>query len=137
MAAVEFEAARIRAVTAEGVEHLAAQLGEHGWVVFAVDEEGLCMGTHTALDIGDRADRSPVVAQFFYRDMVAEPFPNVVCGHALADNIGIIRREVKKASGFDRFVVHQGDVADRRTEAGAEYAKSRMTLLLKPAKAAA
>src|SRR5436309_12083707 len=52
VAAGKFEGARVGAVVAKGVEHLAGELGEHGGVVFTVEHEGVASGTHTPFDVG-------------------------------------------------------------------------------------
>src|SRR5258707_15270477 len=91
VAAGEFEGAGVGAVAAEGVEHLAGELGEHGGGVLAVDHEGGAAGAHAALDVGLWAGGGPVFAEFVDGDVLAEAFPDVVGGHALADDVSIIR----------------------------------------------
>ena len=137
MAAVEGKGAGFGAVAAERVEHLAAKFGEHGGVVFSVDEEGVAVGAHAAFDVGHGADRGPEVAQFLDGNVVAKALPDVVGGHALADDVGVVSRKMEEAAGFDGGVVHKGDVADRGAETGAEDADARVALLLEPAEAAA
>ena len=111
MAALEFKAARISSVTAQGVKHLPAEFGEHGGVVFAIDEKRFAVGAHPTLDIGDRTDGSPIISKFVHGDMVAQAFPDVVCGHPLTDDIGIISGKVEKTASLDGCIVHQRDVA--------------------------
>src|SRR5579859_2688856 len=137
MSAMKLKRARVRAVPAEGIQHLTAELGEHGGVVFSVYEDGLAVGAHAPFDVGYGAYGSPVVTEFFQGDMVAKAFPDVVSGHALADNVGEIGGKVEEAAGFDSRIVHQRDVADGRAEAGAEDPQPGVPLLLEPAKAAA
>jgi len=136
VAAVERESAGIRAVAAERGEHLVRELGQHGGIVFAVDQKGLAAGTHAALDIRHGADGRPVVAKLVNLDVVAEAFPDVRGGHALADDICEISGDVEETSGADGFVVGQGDVTHGGADAGAEDAEARVALLLKPAEAA-
>src|SRR4029077_15103786 len=83
MPAVELQRAGMRAVALEGIQHLAAEFGEHGGVVFAVDEEGFAIGAETTLDVGHGANGCPVVAEFVNRDVLAKAFPDVVSGHTL------------------------------------------------------
>src|SRR5260370_35413698 len=90
MAAGEFEGARVGAVAAEGVQHLAGEFGEHGGVIFAVDHEGVAASPHTALDVGHGTDRGQVVAEFVYGNMVAKALPYVMGGHALAEDVGAV-----------------------------------------------
>ncbi len=137
MAAGEFEGARIGAVAAEGVQHLAGELGEHGGVVFAVEHEGVAAGAHASFDVGHGADGGPVFAEFVDGDMVFQTLPDVIGGHALADDVGVVGGDVEKASGADAFVVREGDIADRRADAGAEDAEFGVTLLFEPVEAAA
>src|SRR5467141_1328663 len=124
-------------MAAEGVEHLASKLGEHGGVVFAVDHKGVAAGAHAALDVGHGADGGPVVAEFVDGDVVAKAFPDVIGGHALADDIGVIGGDVEEAASADAFIVNESDIADRRADAGAENAELVVALLLKPVEAAA
>src|SRR5712664_1148802 len=72
VAAGEFEGARVGAVAAEGVEHLAGEFREHGRVVLAVDHEGVAAGAHAALDVGHGANGGPVFAEFVDGDVLAE-----------------------------------------------------------------
>src|SRR5437879_6414758 len=137
MAAGEFEGAGFSAMATEGVEHLAGELGEHGGVVLAVDHESGAAGTHAALDVRHGTNGGPVFAKLVDGDVVAKAFPDVVSGHALADDVGEVGGHVEEAAGADTFVVDQSDVADRGTDAGAEDAKLGVTLLLEPVKAAA
>ena len=133
----EFESAGVGAVAAEGVEHLACKLREHGGVVLAVDQEAVAARAHAALDVGHRADGSPVFAELLDGDVVAEAFPDVIGGHALADDVGVIGRNMEEASGADRFIVDKGDVANGRAEAGTENTEFGVALLFEPAEAAA
>ena len=137
MAAGKFEGAGVGAVAAEGVEHLAGEFGEHGGIVLAVDHESVAAGTHAALDVGRGADRSPVFAEFGHGDVVAEAFPDVVGGHALADDVSIVGGDVEEATCADAFIVDEGDVADRGADTGAEDAEPSVALLLEPVEAAA
>src|SRR5216684_611736 len=111
-------------MAAEGVEHLASKLGEHGGVVFAVDHEGVAAGAHAALDVGHGADGGPVVAKLVYGDVVAKAFPDVIGGHALADYVGVVGGDVEEAAGAEAFIVNEGDVADRGADAGAKDAEA-------------
>src|SRR5713101_8688195 len=137
VAAGKFEGAGVGAVAAEGVEHLAGEFGEHGGIVLAVDHESVAAGTHAALDVGRGADRSPVFAEFGHGDVVAEAFPDVVGGHALADDVSIVGGDVEEATCADAFIVDEGDVADRGADTGAEDAEPSVALLLEPVEAAA
>jgi len=137
VAAVEREGAGIGAVATEGVEHLACELGEHGGIIFAVDQEGFAAGAHAALDVGHGADGRPVIAKLVHGDVVAEAFPDVGGGHALADDVGEIGGDVEEAAGADGFVMDQGDVTHGGANAGSEDAEARVALLLEPAEAAA
>ena len=137
VAAVEFEGAGIGAVAAEGVEHLSGEFGEHGGVVLAVDQEAVAAGAHAALDIGHRADGGPVVAELVDGDVLAQAFPDVIGGHTLADNVGVVGRDMEEATGADGRIVHKGDVANGRAETGAENAEFGEALLFEPAEAAA
>src|SRR5579859_1775010 len=134
---MKLKRARVRTVAAQRRQHLPAELGEHGGVVFSVYEDGLAIGAHASFDVGYGAYGSPVVTEFFHADMVAKAFPDVVGGHALADNVGEIGGKVEEASGFDSRIVHQRDVADGRAEAGAEDPQPGVPLLLEPTEAAA
>ncbi|MCU1314680.1 MAG: hypothetical protein JWN63_2 [Candidatus Acidoferrum typicum] len=137
MAADEFESAGVGAVAAEGVQHLAGELGEHGGVIFAVDHESVAAGTHAALNVGHGTDGRPVFAEFVDGDVVAKAFPDVIRGHALADDIGVVGGDVEEAAGAKAFIVNEGDVADRRADAGTEDAELGVALLLEPMEAAA
>ncbi len=137
MAAGEFEGARVGAVAAEGVQHLAGEFGEHGGVIFAVDHEGVAASPHTALDVGHGTDRGQVVAEFVYGNMVAKALPDVIGGHALADDVGVVGGDVEETAGADAFIVNESDIADRRAHAGAENAEFGVALLLEPVEAAA
>lgn len=137
MAAVQLHASGVGPMAAQGVEHLAAQLGEHGGVVLAIDEEGFAVGAHAALYVGYGADRGPEVAQLIDRNMVSKTFPDVIGGHALADDVGVVSGKVEEAAGFDGGVMHQGDVTNRRAKACSQDADAGVALLLQPAKAAA
>jgi len=86
----KFHCAGMGAMAAEGIEHLAGKFGEHGGIVLAVDHERVAVCAHAAFDKRHRTDRSPVVAEFVDGDVVAETFPNMVGGHTLADNVGVI-----------------------------------------------
>src|SRR5260370_6648107 len=133
----EFEGTGIRTVAAEGVEHLAREFREHGGVVLAVNHEGVAAGAHAAFNIRHRADGAPIFAEFVDGDVVAKAFPDVIGGHALADDVSVIGGDVKEAAGADALVVNEGDVADRGANAGAEDPELRVTLLLEPVEAAA
>jgi hypothetical protein len=137
VAAGEFEGEGVGTVTAEGVQHLAGEFGEHGGVELTVDHESGATGTHAALDVGHGADWGPVFAELIDGDVAAEAFPDVVGGHALADNVSIVSGDVEKAAGMDALVVSEGDIADRGADAGAEDAKPAIALLLEPVEAAA
>src|SRR6476661_11044037 len=101
MPAKKLEAARVGAVPAEGIQHLAAQLGEHRGVVFSIHKEGLPISAHAPFDVGHGTDGGPVVAEFFHGDVVPKAFPDMVSGHALADNVGEVGGEVKETAGLD------------------------------------
>jgi hypothetical protein len=137
VAAGEFEDAGVGAVAAEGVEHLAGEFGEHGGVIFSVEHECLATGAHTAFDVGHGADGGPVFTQLVNGDMVSKTFPNVIGGHALADDVGVVGGHVEKAAGANAVVVDKSDIPDGGTDAGAEDAKFGVTLLFEPVKAAA
>src|SRR6266851_3072611 len=136
VAAGEFEGAGVGTVAAEGVQHLAGEIGEHGGVVLAVDHEGVTTGAHAALDVGHGADGGPVLAELVDGDVVAKAFPDVVGGHALADDVGVVRGDMEEAAGADAFVMNEGDVADGGADAGAEDAKLGVALLIEPVEAA-
>src|SRR5258708_26072733 len=133
----EFEGAGVGSVTAEGVEHLASEFGEHGGVVFAVDHEGVAAGAHTALDVGHGTDGGPVFAEFVHGNMVAKALPDVIGGHALTDDVGIVCGNVEEATGAYAFIVDEGDIANGGADAGAENAELGVGLLLQPVQAAA
>src|SRR6266568_3374238 len=137
VAAGKFEGAGVGAVATEGVEHLAGELGEHGGVVLAVDHEGVAARAHAVFDIGHGADGGPVFAKFVHGNVAAKAFPDVVGGHALADDVGVVSRHVEEAAGADAFVMDEGDVADGGADAGAENSEPSVALLLKPVEAAA
>ncbi len=137
VAAGEFEGAGVGAVATEGVEHLAGEFGEHGGVVLAVDHEGVAASAHAAFDVGHRADGGPVFAEFVDGDVVAKAFPDVIGGHALADDVSIVGGDVKEAASADAFIVNESDVADGGADAGAEDAKLGVALLIEPVEAAA
>ena len=137
VAAGKFEGVGVGSVAAEGVEHHAGEFGEHGGVVLAVNHEGVAAGTHATLDVGHGADRSPIFAKFVHGDVVAKAFPDVVGGHTLADNVGVVGGDVEEAACADAFVVSEGDIADGRADAGAEDAEFVVALLLEPVEAAA
>ena len=137
VAAVEFEGAGVGAVAAEGVEHLTGEFGEHGGVVLAVDEKAVAARAHAAFDIGQGADGGPVFAELVDGDVVAQAFPDVIGGHAVADDVGVIGGDVEEAAGADGRVVDESDVANRGAETGAENAEFGEALLLEPAEAAA
>src|SRR2546430_6467685 len=124
-------------MTTKRVEHLVREFGQHGGVVFTVSHEALAARAHAALDVGHGADGRPVVTEFVHSDVVAEALPNVVGGHSLADDIGVIRGDVEKAASADGGVVYQSDVTNRRANARAENAKLCVALLFKPTKASA
>src|SRR5437016_13889440 len=107
-------------MAAEGINHLSGELGEHGGVVLAVDHEGVAAGAHAALDVGHGTDGGPVFAELVEGDVVAKAFPDVVGGHALADDVGIVGGDVEEAAGANTFVWNQSDVAARGAAAGAE-----------------
>jgi len=50
-------------------------------------------------------------------------------------HVGEIRRNVKKSSRRDGFIVRQGDVSDRRADAGSKNPEPRESLLLEPPQA--
>ena len=77
------------------------------------------------------------MAKFVHGDVVSKAFPDVIGGHALAYDVGIIRGNVKEAADADGGVVHQRDVTDGGADAGAENAELRVALLLEPTEAAA
>ena len=133
----EFEGTGVCTVAAEGVEHLAGEMGEHGGVVLAIDHECVAAGAHAALDKGHGADGSPVFAELVDSDMVAKAFPDVVGGHALADDVGVVGGDVKEAAGANAFVMDESDVADGGSDAGAKDAELGVALLLEPMEAAA
>jgi len=137
MAAGEFEGAGVSSVAAEGVEHLSGELGEHGGVVFAVDHEAGTASAHATLDVGHGANGGPVVAKFVDGNVTFETFPDVVGGHALADDVGVVGGDVEETTGADGFIMDEGDVADGGTETGAEDAELGVALLFEPAKTAA
>ena len=137
VAAGEFEGAGVGAVAAEGVEHLSSEVGEHGGVVLAVDHESDATGAHAAFDVGHGADGGPVFAEFVDGDVVAKAFPDVIGGHALADDVGVVGGDVEEAAGADTFIVNEGDVAHRGADAGAEDAELGVALLFEPMEAAA
>src|SRR6266700_160812 len=137
VAAGEFEGAGVGAVVAEGVEHLAGELREHGGVVLSVDHERVAAGAHAALDVGHRADGRPVFAKLVDGDVVAKAFPDMISGHALADDVGVIGGSVEEAAGADAFVMDESDVSDGGADAGAENPEPGVALLLEPVEAAA
>ena len=137
VAAGELERAWFSAVAAEGIEHLARELGEHGGVVLAVDHERGAACAHTALDIGHGTDGGPVFAELVHGDVVSKGFPDVIGRHALADDVGVVGGNVEKTSGANAFIVNESDVADGGADAGAKDAELRVALLLKPGEAAA
>lgn len=137
VAAVELQAARLGTVAAEGVEHLPAEFREHCGVVFAVDEEGFRGCAHAAFDVRHRTDRRPVFAKFVDGNVLAQAFPDVVRGHTLTDDVGVVGGEVEEAAGFDGGIVHQRYVSDRGTEASAKNTQPCVPLLLEPSQAAA
>src|SRR4029077_20127284 len=98
---------------------LAGEVGEHGGVVLAVDHKRGAAGAHAPFGGGGGGDGGPVFAEFVDGDVVAEAFPDVVGGHALADDVGVVGGDVEKAAGADAFVMNEGDVAHRRADAGA------------------
>ena len=106
-------------MAAEGVEHLAGELGEHGGVVFAVEHKGVAAGAHAALDIGHGADGSPVLAELVHGDMALKTFPHVIGGHTLTDDVGVVGGNVEEAAGTDAVIVHE---AARNVGVGAEIA---------------
>jgi len=137
MAAVEREGTRRGAVAAEGVEHLAREFGEHGGVVSAVNHEAVAASTHAALDVRHGTNGRPVIAEFVHRNVVAKAFPDVIGGHALADDVSVVGGDVKEAADADGGVVDQGDVTNGGADARAEDTELGVALLLKPAEAAA
>ena len=137
MAAGEFEGPGGGAVAAEGVKHLAGEFGEHGGVVLAVDHEGVAAGAHAALDVGHGTNGGPVVAELVNGDVVAKAFPDVIGGQALADDIGVVSGDVEETAGADAFIVNEGDVPDRGSDAGAEDAELGIALLFEPVEASA
>ena len=137
VAAGEFEGAGIGTVAAEGIEHLASELGEHGGVVLAVNHEHIAAGTHAAFDVGHGTDGGPVLAELVDGDVVTKTFPDVIGGHALADDVGEVGGDVEEAAGANAFIVNESDVTDRRADAGAEDADLPVTLLFEPVEATA
>ena len=137
MAAGELEGAGIGTVAAERVEHLASEIGEHGGVVFAEDHVGVAAGSHASFDVGHGADGGPIFAEFVDGDVVAKAFPDMVGGHALADDVGVVGGNVEEAAGAEAFIVDQGYVADGGADAGAEDAELGVGLLLEPVEASA
>jgi hypothetical protein len=132
VAAGEFEGAGIGPVAAEGVEHLSGELREHGGIIFPIDHEGVAAGAHAAFDVGHGADGGPEFAEFVDGDVVAKALPDMIGGHALADDVGVVGGDVEEAAGADAVIVHEGDVADGGANAGAEDAEFGETLLLEP-----
>src|SRR5205823_3143321 len=128
VAAVKAECMGRGAIAAEGVEHLAGEFREHGRVVFAVDHQAIAVGAHATLYVRHGTDGRPVMAKFVHGDVVAKAFPDVIGGHALAYDVGIIRGNVKEAADADGGVVHQRDVADGGADAGTENAEFRVAL---------
>ena len=86
----------------EAGQHFAAKLRGHSGIVFAVDEEGFAVGAHASLNVGDRADGRPVVAELIDGDVFAKTLPNVVSGHTLAHDVGVIGGEVQEAARFSQ-----------------------------------
>src|SRR5207245_10483140 len=107
-----------------------------GGVVLAVDNESGAASAHAAFYIGHGADGRPVFAELVDGDMVAKAFPDVVGGHALADDVGEVGGHVEEAAGADEFIVNESDVADGGADAGDKDAELRVALLLKPVEAA-
>jgi len=137
VATVEFEGAGFGAVAAKRLKHFAREFGEHGGVVFSIDHETSAASTHAALDVGHGADGRPVVSEVLHTNVVAKAFPDVIGGHALADNVRVVGGNVKEAANADGGVVSERDIADGRAKAGAENAEFRVALLFEPAEAAA
>ncbi len=137
MAAMELEGSRFGAVAAEGVQHLVGEFREHGGVILAVDKKCVAASAHAAFHVGHRANGSPEFAQFLDGYMVPKTLPDVIGGHALADDVSVIGRDVEKAARANCRVMNESDGADGRAKAGAEDAEFGVTLLFKPAKAAA
>ena len=119
------------------VEHLAGKLRKHSGVVLAVDHEGGAAGSHTALDVGHGTDGGPVFAEFVDGNVVAKAFPDVIGGHSLADNVGVVGGNVEETASANAFIVDESDVTDRGTDARAQNAESGIALLLEPVEAAA
>ena len=137
VAAVEGQGAGMGIVPAEGGQHLLGEGRKEGGVVLTVDHEGVFAGTEAALDVGHGADGRPIFAEFVDGDVRAKGFPDMGGGHALADDVSEVGGDVEEAPGAHSGVVHQGDIADGRSDAGAEDAQASKALLLKPAEAAA
>jgi hypothetical protein len=137
VAAGEFKSAGVGAMAAEGVEHLAGEFGEHGGIVSAVEHEGVATGTHATLDVRHRANGGPIFAELVDSDVVAKAFPDVVCGHTLADDVSVVGGDVEEAAGADAFIMDEGDIANGGADAGAEDAEFCVALLLEPMEAAA
>jgi hypothetical protein len=137
VAAGEFEGAGVGTVAAERVEHLAGEIGEHGGIVFAEDHVGVAAGSHTSFDVGHGANGRPVFAELVNGDVIAEAFPDMVGGHALADDVGVVGGDVEETAGAEAFIVNESDVADGGADAGAEDAELAVALLFKPVEAAA
>src|SRR5207245_1301233 len=70
-------------------------------------------------------------------NVMAKTFPYVIGGHALADDVRVVGGDVEETAGADAFIVDEGDIADRRADAGAEDAELGISLLLEPMKTAA
>ena len=130
VAAGELEGAWFGTVAAQGVQHLARKLGEHGGVVLAVNHESGAASAHAPLDVRHGTDGGPVFAKLVDGDVVAKAFPDVIGGHALADDIGEVRGDVKETAGADAFIMGERDIAHGRPDAGAEDVKLGVPLLL-------
>src|ERR1700682_3476059 len=118
-------------------KHLLRKLGKKCWIVFAVHHKHILARAQPALHIRHRADRRPILAQLIHSDMLAQRLPNMLGGHPLAYHVGKISGHMEKAASADSRVMNKSDVADRRSNAGAENTQTRKSLLLQPAQTAA
>src|SRR5206468_9129190 len=102
------------------------ELGEHGGVVFTVEHEGVASGTHTPFDVGHWAYGGPIFAEFIDSDMVFQTLPDVIGGHALTDDVGVVGRDVEKTAGAEAVIVNEGDIADGRAQIGRASCRERV-----------
>jgi len=61
--------------------------------------------------------------------MVFKTLPDVIGGHGLTDYVGVVGGDVKKASGAEAVIVHEGDIADEEPMPGTEDAELGIALL--------